>query len=410
MTLSKETPEPLRAESLPENVWNLRIVILLSMITAFGIELYSRYVRLTGANSALTSKTLSLVSLFLLCASALYLIFLLQGKHTLKTMVSLATFSLFTAQILSILREFPVWTRSVPGINEWSGTVEGPLLLAGIVLLLTTFYIALLETVSVKSLLRKQQVELYQEIAERERVQAELRESRDQLRQLSAHVESIRESERARMSREIHDELGQTLTSLKIDLDTLKRRMPVSAETSSSCYEIIDSMKAQIASTVQTTRRLMTELHPAILDDLGLQAAVEWLVFDFNRRTGIRCTLDADTEHATIGAEQATALYRIVQECLTNITRHANASECKVRLLAEDHTVSLEVRDNGSGIADETNNKEGRKFGILGMKERLMLLGGSLQIQSAPKQGTRVVVSIPQGIRLDRPKVMGDLT
>lgn len=381
-----------RAKAVPEHVGSLRVAILLSMVSAFAIEMLSRFLR-TIPGSEVTSKSLSLVSILLLCSSALYLIFLLDRRTVLKAMVSCATFALVFSQVSSIVRELPAWAGRNPLLAEWSNIVEGPLLLTGIVLLLTTFYIGLLETVSVKAQLRKQQIELYHEIAERERAQAELGKSRDQLRELSAHVETIRESERARMAREIHDDLGQTLTSLKIDLDALKRRMTTAPESLPKCIEIIDTMKAQVATTVQTTRRLMTELHPAILEDLGLHAAIEWLIFDFTRRTGIRCSLES-SDQLNVGTEHATALFRVVQECLTNIVRHANASQVNVRLKTTDGIMSLEVNDNGSGFAIGNGRKPG-KFGILGMKERLVLLNGELEVQSTPARGTRVIATIP---------------
>ena len=380
-----------RQQAVPGNVRFLRVVILLSMSGAFGVELLARYLREQSGQFALSSKSLSLISILLLCSSALYLIFLLDRRAVLKTMVSCAAVTLVLAQLLSIARELPAWAH--PLLTEWGNVLEGPLLLSGIVLLLTTFYIGLLETVSVKAILRKDQLDLFNEIVEREHAQSELARSRDQIRELSAHAESIRENERARMAREIHDELGQTLTSLKIDLDTLRRRIAPSAASAPGCLEIIETMTAQVASTVQTTRRLMTELHPAILEDLGLQAAIEWLVFDFNRRTGIRCSLETSPEQPPIGTEQSTALFRVVQECLTNIVRHANASAVKVKLLSHGDAMSLEVSDNGSGFAINGRNKG--KFGILGMKERLVLLNGELNVQSSPSQGTRIIATIP---------------
>ncbi|MCC6793798.1 MAG: sensor histidine kinase [Candidatus Hydrogenedentes bacterium] len=380
-----------RAKAVPENVRFLRGAILLSMTGAFAIELAARFLRDQDAISALASKSLSMISIMLLCSAALYLIYLLDGRVGLKAMVSCAAATLFLSQLLSMSREVPVWAH--PTLTDWSNALEGPLLLTGIVLLLTTFYIGLLETVSVKALLRKQQLELYHEIAERERAQSELSESRDQLRQLSGHVESIRENDRARMAREIHDELGQTLTSLKIDLDALKRRIAPSAASLPGCIEIIDTMKSQVATTVQTTRRLMTELHPAILEDLGLQAAIEWLVFDFSRRTGIRCSFEAAPDTPVPGTEQATALFRVVQECLTNVIRHANATSVKVKLKSDQGKMSVEVADNGTGFS--FNGRKEGKFGILGMKERLVLLNGELEINSSPARGTRILAIVP---------------
>lgn len=380
-----------RAKAVPENVHFLRTAILLSMTGAFAIELAARYLHEQETISPLASKSLSMIAILLLCSAALYLIFLLDRRIALKTMVSCAAIALVLSQLISISREVPAW--ALPALQDWNNALEGPLLLTGILLLLTTFYIGLLETVSVKALLRKHQLELYHEIAERERAESDLAESRDQLRKLSAHAETMRENDRARMAREIHDELGQTLTSLKIDLDALKRRIAPSAASLPGCVEIIDAMKSQVATTVQTTRRLMTELHPAIIEDLGLQAAIEWLVFDFGRRTGIRSSFEAAPDTPAPGTEQATALFRVVQECLTNVIRHANATSVKVRLQTVNGNMSVEVADNGSGFS--SNGRKEGKFGILGMRERLVLLNGELEIDSSPASGTRIHATVP---------------
>jgi signal transduction histidine kinase len=382
-------------KAVPEHLWRLRLSILGSMLVAFLLEMVARQLRASGTENDLLAKSLGFIAIVLLCTSALYIIFLLDRRFMLKAMASLATFALLLSQLFGILPELPALTSKLPTLTALNAQIEGPLLLLGIILLMTSYFLALLETVSVKSLLRRHQFELYHQITERERVQEELTASRDQLRQLTAHVESVREDERARIARELHDEFGQALTSLKIDLDTLNRLIAASPDIGAKSSEVIKSMKSQLDMTMQTTRRLMSELHPPILDELGLEAAMEWLASDFTKRTGIPCKLNASAEHAVINREKATALFRIAQECLTNIMRHASAKQAEVNYSAENGHIKLEVADDGCGIDKKNGNGAGKKFGIVGMRERATLLGGSFNIQSGAGQGTRVGVSIP---------------
>jgi PAS domain S-box-containing protein len=230
------------------------------------------------------------------------------------------------------------------------------------------------------------------DITERKLAQEERQRSTEQLRALAARLQSVREEERKRVAREIHDQLGQVLTAIKIDLSAVFRDLPADQSNATSfILKLVDE-------TIQSVRRISTELRPGILDDLGLVEAVEWAGEDFEARTGTKCRLDLPEDDISIDPEQATAVFRIFQETLTNVARHAHASEIEVRLAKDDRDLTLEVHDNGGGIPeDKLSNDE--SLGILGMRERALLLGGELTIGGAPGEGTTVRVRIPEAHR-----------
>ncbi len=226
------------------------------------------------------------------------------------------------------------------------------------------------------------------DITERKRAEVELQRSHDQLRALAARLQKVREEERTRVAREIHDELGQALTAIKIALDSLSNEMPEGKiQQSESIMKLADE-------TIQSVRRISTELRPAVLDTLGLVAAVEWAVEEFEARTGTRCQLDLPQDDVVIDQDAATAMFRIFQETLTNVARHAEATGVNVRLAEEDEGLTLEVHDNGKGVNEEQLSA-GSSLGILGMRERALLLGGELTITGAPGKGTTLRVRIP---------------
>ena len=229
------------------------------------------------------------------------------------------------------------------------------------------------------------------DITERKRAEEERQRSFDQLRALAAHLQSIREEERKRVAREIHDQLGQALTAIRIDLSSLIRELPSGdkppSKRTSSILQLVDE-------SIRVVRRISTELRPGILDDLGLVAALEWAGEDFQSRTGTTCRLRLPQDAIAVGAEQATAIFRIFQETLTNVARHADASAVEVRLAAEHGGLMLEVYDDGKGIPKDKLGAS-KSLGILGMRERAMLLGGELTIEGIPENGTTVRVRIP---------------
>ena len=227
------------------------------------------------------------------------------------------------------------------------------------------------------------------DVTERKRAEAELQRSRDQLRALAARVQNVREEERTRVAREIHDELGQALTAIKIDLSAVLGGRPTNGKKQS------ESILKLVDEAIQSVRRIATELRPVVLDELGLVAAVDWASEEFQARTGIKCRLDLPQDDVVNEPERATALFRIFQETLTNVARHANATQVYVRLAKEDGNLTLEVHDNGKGVSD-VQLSAASSLGILGMRERALLLGGELSISGAAGMGTTVIARIPE--------------
>jgi len=215
-----------------------------------------------------------------------------------------------------------------------------------------------------------------------------LRESEEKLRSLAAHLISVREEERAHIAREIHDELGQVLTGLKMEVTWLAKRL-----REKPLIEKTDSMCKLIDTTVQTVRKIATGLRPEMLDDMGLIAAVGWQAKEFQKRTGIRCRAKLPPE-VKFDIDISTTMFRIFQEILTNVARHSRATRVDIELLLSPERVGLEVVDNGVGIADEDLNGK-KSLGLLGMNERALLFGGEVKITGTPGHGTRVSVSIP---------------
>jgi PAS domain S-box-containing protein len=238
---------------------------------------------------------------------------------------------------------------------------------------------------------RKVYFHVVYDISDRKLAEEQLRASREQLRELHRHLESLREAERTRMAREIHDELGQTLTALKIDLSWLAGKLP---REPGSLVEKTESMSALVDGTIQTVKRLSTELRPAVLDDLGLADAIEWQTNELCRRTGMRSRFTASPDGLVLDHDRSTAVFRICQEALTNIARHAQATRVSVSLSKRRDRISLRVSDNGKGI-QEDQIADPRAFGLVGMRERAGFWGGEVRISRAPGKGTLVVVNIP---------------
>jgi signal transduction histidine kinase len=229
------------------------------------------------------------------------------------------------------------------------------------------------------------------ERAERKRAEERLRDSHEQLRALSVYLQYVREEERTRIAREVHDELGQSMTGLKMDLSWLSSRLPRDLR---QLHGKIKSMSSAIDALIQAVRRISTELRPGILDDFGLVAAIEWQAHEFQTRTGIECIVTATVRDGTFDQDTNTAFFRIFQEVLTNVMRHAKATRVDVHLTKEEGLLVMSVQDNGRGISEPeiTNVKS---IGLLGMRERAGLLGGDFSIHGTPGQGTAVTVKIP---------------
>jgi PAS domain S-box-containing protein len=229
------------------------------------------------------------------------------------------------------------------------------------------------------------------DISERKQAEAAIKKSEEQLRDLTTYLQKVGEIERTNIAREIHDELGQGLTVLKIDLSWMRKRL---LEDQGALREKLDAMSQLINKTIQTVKKISTDLRPGLLDDLGLAAAIEWQAGEFEKRTGIRCRITMDPKDITLDRDRNTAIFRIFQETLTNVARHARATEVNVRLKETDGQVELNVRDNGRGITEEelTNPKS---FGLIGIRERAKIFGGSNIMRGISGRGTTVTVKIP---------------
>jgi PAS domain S-box-containing protein len=232
---------------------------------------------------------------------------------------------------------------------------------------------------------------ILRDITQRKQVEDEVERQQAELRELSARMLEAREEEKTLIARELHDELGQLLTALKMDLAWLRERIP-DGQVSGRARQ----MGMALDQTVAAVRRIAANLRPLMLDDLGLADAARWLVEDFAQRSGIPCSLDEPDDVPLDGVERsvATAVYRALQESLTNIARHAGAKHAWVLLAADNAAVRLEVEDDGRGIPPEALAST-RSLGLRGMRERVQYLGGTLEVAQGPRGGTRVRVRVP---------------
>ncbi|OIQ96415.1 oxygen sensor histidine kinase NreB [mine drainage metagenome] len=222
--------------------------------------------------------------------------------------------------------------------------------------------------------------------------QQELLDSRERLQDLTTHLQTVREEERTRIARELHDELGQMLTALKMDVVWLKSRTP---ESEAGLMNKTSAMAALIDATLDAVRSIAADLRPVMLDDLGVRAAVEWLLEDFSKRYGINYALEMSLDDYPLDDPRATAAFRVVQECLTNVARHAQAGHVVVVMSHRDGELSVSVRDDGKGL-EPSGDRRRNRYGLMGIRERAAHFGGSMKIVSAPNEGTLIEVRLPQ--------------
>lgn len=234
------------------------------------------------------------------------------------------------------------------------------------------------------------------DITEQKQAEATLAQQQDELRALAERANEVREQEAVRISRELHDELGQALTALTFDVANVQRQVtsvPTNGEGSDLATPL-QRIQQRLHDTIETTHRICTELRPAMLDQLGLAAAIEWQAKEFEGRTGILCDLILPTEEPALSNSAATATFRILQEVLTNVARHSKATEVRIELAYDKNELRLDVTDNGKGAADAEISRAGR-LGILGIRERALAVGGGVEIGALPGRGTLVSLRLP---------------
>jgi PAS domain S-box-containing protein len=231
------------------------------------------------------------------------------------------------------------------------------------------------------------------DVSEFVEAQRRLRESEDQLRQLAGRLHDAREVERAQVARELHDELGQTLTALKLDISRMAQALPRENLTP----QIVDRLQSLIGLSdigLATVKRIATTLRPPTLDHLGLAEAIHWEALTFKARTGLRCSVRTNKARTSLSSDQQTALFRILQEALTNVVRHAQASAVQVTLTERAGRFEMSIRDNGRGITESQSADPGA-IGLVGMRERTALMGGTFRISGRRGKGTVVTIEVP---------------
>jgi PAS domain S-box-containing protein len=231
---------------------------------------------------------------------------------------------------------------------------------------------------------------IQRDVTDRHQTSEQIRVSREQLRALASRLQKVREEERTGIAREIHDELGQALTGLKLDISWMKHRLPRNHEMMDHCASIIE----RIDQTLTAVRRIATELRPSVLDQLGLEAALEWQGQEFSTRTGIEVGMEIATDGQPLPDDLGSSAFRILQESLTNVARHAQATYVTIRLTQTQDLLVLEVTDNGIGAP--TQCLEGTtSLGVIGMRERALACGGQFTISGHPDRGTTVLLRVP---------------
>ena len=231
---------------------------------------------------------------------------------------------------------------------------------------------------------------ILRDISSRKSAEEALQRSYDELREMSAAMNEVREAERTRIARELHDELAQWLTAIKMDVSWLSSRLPRDQEP---LLRRTEKMKQLVDTTVAAVRRIASDLRPVMLDDLGLLPSIEHLLHAFSERTGVAITFDVAPGEFEFRDPLATAVYRMVQEALTNVARHAHATEVHIALALEDGKLRVDVCDNGVGIKQDSPEK--KSYGILGIVERAQTLGGTARIYNRPEGGAAVEIAIP---------------
>jgi len=230
----------------------------------------------------------------------------------------------------------------------------------------------------------------FRDITAQKQSELELEKSQRELRNLSEHLQSVREEERTSIAQEIHDDCGQSLTALKMDISWLRRRLRKDQQT---LIDKLDIMSGLADSTILSVKRIMSQLRPRVLDDFGLVAAIEWMAQEFQGRTAIRCGLNLTSDNLRLDKQMETSLFRVLQEALTNVSRHAAADEVAISLTQQDGELTLEIADNGRGITSEQISSP-ESFGLIGIRERIRRFGGKVAIRGVAGKGTTIGITI----------------
>jgi len=238
---------------------------------------------------------------------------------------------------------------------------------------------------------RKGELILANDVTKRIKAQTELEKSQNQIREFADHLETIREEERSSIAREIHDNLGQALTAIKMDLSWISNNYKKSEKV---IQTKISSSKELINSSIKTIQKISTALRPGIIDDLGLIASLEWFIDDFKYRNEISCSFDYSPPHIKLTNDLSVNIFRIVQEALTNVTRHANATNVLINISIKKDILNLSISDDGIGIT-HAQKKRHNSFGIIGIKERVIKFNGSIKISGTKNKGTKIQINIP---------------
>lgn len=237
---------------------------------------------------------------------------------------------------------------------------------------------------------------MLRDVTERVRAENALKQSREELRDLSANLQNVREEEKTRIARELHDDLGQQLTALKMDLSAVELGLAGNVAPNTGTREQLGGMHRLIDSIVASVRRIAADLRPVMLDDLGLVPAIEWLANDFTRRYRITVDRELPPVDTAFTGTGATTLFRIVQEALTNVARHSDATNVTLALKVEDGYCMLRIADNGHGAPEHTGTVQDRpSFGLIGIRERAHMLEGTVTIDNRPGQGFTITVALP---------------
>lgn len=242
-----------------------------------------------------------------------------------------------------------------------------------------------------KNLLRENQLQLHETALELDRINQSLKQSHEELSELTAHLEEVRENERKRIALDLHDDLGQRLTALLMDLAWVKNKL---AKDKPELLDKLSTMKSQLDETINTVRKISLGLRPSTLDDLGLVPALKWHFKEVENNTGLIIVPNIEPDELELDPRLSILIFRVVQEALTNVTRHAEASKVVVNLKQEDASIHLGIIDDGIGIAKDKITKP-QSFGLLGIKERVSSWGGKLFIEGEPGKGTRLRIELP---------------